>query len=130
MDILSRIFGYIFAAVLLALLFPVVTAAVLSAHSLAVVGIALGIRRRWPSWALGMICAGAVQLGFLIATLLPRSLHPKGFSSTWVLIEFNVLGIYSFAAALAAFGLATLVTFVIKKIYRAFSAKRHKLVSS
>ena len=126
MDILSRIVEYIFTVFLLVGFFcPFVTGVVFSGLSLAIVGITQGNKRRWPSWALGMICAGAVQLGYLIVRVLPVVLDSDSWGSSFFLMIVNGRAIYSFVAAFAAFGLATLVTFAIKKIYRAFSAKRN-----
>ena len=89
---------------------PVVVAGVISAFVLATLGILLGIKRRWPSWAIGMLCASIAQLTFLIVTLPPME------GSFFAMATYFGLGIYSFIVCCATFALTTLVAFLIKKM--------------
>ena len=120
MDILGNIIGWLFTALLLAVIFPIAAVGFCSAVNLCTAGVVVVIRRHWPSWAVGMVCGGAVQLAFLIATVVPvlSDWSDWGDFQVFAILAINMYGAYSFGAGLAAFAAATLFTFVIMKIYR------------
>jgi len=96
---------------LLDILSLVAEAGVISAFVLMILGILFGTKRRWPSWAIGMLFAGIAQLTFLIVTRPP--MRDDDFFGMGTCFR---LGTYSFIVCCAIFALTTLVAFLIKKM--------------